>query len=404
MQEAMIILDTRTILVVMAISCLIMSAALFITHAGRFRRDGMRLWTAGYAAQFLGAALLAARGVIPDFLSVVLANTLISAGFSLLYAAVREFQGKPCRRSVLIAVVVLCFLGFLVYLENTVYRIVFSGMLYCLQAGAIALILFRHAPHQERRPHWLTGFAFAIISVFLFYRGLEAFLSPLEGISILAITPFRTVSLLAGFVAIIMSSFGFLLMTRARAGQENERLATLDSLTEIFNRRTFLDLAEREIARSRRNGLPLALLMVDFDHFKKINDTYGHLTGDAILKSFTGLTLACLRRNDLFGRYGGEEFAILLPETDGRGAVFLAERLQACISASSAWAGDASVNWTVSIGITSLNCVETTGLDAVLRIADEALYAAKSEGRNRIVQLPLLKPAQILVDTPGQGW
>jgi diguanylate cyclase (GGDEF)-like protein len=386
----MMLLDTRTILVVMAISCLIMSAALFVTHAGRFRRDGMRLWTAGYAAQFLGASLFAARGAIPDFLSIVLANTLLSAGFALLYAAVREFQGKRCRRCLHVAAVVVCFFIFLAYLENAVQRIALSGMLFSVQTGVIALILFRGAPAHERRSRWLTASAFAVTSGLLFYRGLEVFNSSPEEISILAVSPFRTFSLLAGFIVIILSSFGFLLMTRERADQENERLATLDPLTEIFNRRTFLDLAGREIARSRRNGLPLALLMVDFDHFKRINDTYGHLTGDAILKAFTALTLTCLRRNDLFGRYGGEEFAILLPETDGSGAAFFADRLRARITGASLRVGANSVNWTVSIGITSLNCAETTDLDGILRIADEALYAAKTGGRDRIVQIPAL--------------
>jgi diguanylate cyclase (GGDEF)-like protein len=387
-------MDTRTILIVMAISCLIMSLTLFVTHAGRFRRDGMRLWAAGYAVQFLGAVLFAARGVIPDLLSIVLANTLLSAGFALLYAAVREFQGKPCRQCLHVAAGVVCLFIFLACLENAVYRIALSGMIFSLQVGAIAVILFRGAPIPERRSRWLTGSAFAVSALLLFYRGLQVFLGSPEEISITAVSPFRTCGLLVGFVVIIMSSFGFLLMTRERTDQENERLATLDSLTEIFNRRTFLDLAEKEIARSRRNGFPLALLMLDFDHFKGINDTYGHLTGDAILKSFTALTLTCLRRNDLFGRYGGEEFAILLPETDGRGALLFAERLRSRIAGASLAVGETCVTWTVSIGVTSLSCAGTTDLDAVLRIADEALYAAKNGGRDRIVQIPSCAPAK----------
>lgn len=372
----------------MAIGCLIMSAALFITHVGRFRRDGMRLWTAGYAVQFLGAALYAARGFIPDFLAIVLANTLLAAGFFLLYAAVREFQERPFPRGSLLAAVV-CFFLLQACLENAVYRIAFSGMIFCLQLGAVALILFRKAPIHERRSRWLTGTAFAVAAVLVFCRGLTVFFSPPEEISILAVSPFRTFSLLIGFVVIILSNFGFLLMTRERADRENERLATLDSLTEIFNRRTFLDLAQKEVVRHRRNRLPLALLMVDFDNFKRINDTYGHLTGDDVLRSFTVETLTCLRRNDIFGRYGGEEFAILLPETDAAGAAIFAERLRTRIAGVCVQAGASSVNCTVSIGITGLNFAENADLDDILRVADEALFAAKAAGRNCVVCLSL---------------
>src|SRR5512133_848381 len=133
----------------MAISCLIMATALFVTHAGRFRRDGMRLWTAGYATQFVGAVLFAARGVIPEFFAIVVANTLLSAGYALLYAAVREFQGKPCRRGRLIAVTV-CFFLILASLQNAVYRIAVSGLIFSIQTGAIALILFTEAPAHEQ--------------------------------------------------------------------------------------------------------------------------------------------------------------------------------------------------------------------------------------------------------------
>ncbi len=386
-------MDTRTIVVIMAISCLIVSTALFVTHVGRFRRDGMRLWTAGGAIQFFGASLFATRGVFPDFFSIVLANTLLSTGFWLLYAAVQEFQGKLRRWTPLIATAVVCFFLILTALATPVQRVVFSGSVFCLQLGAIALILFRQAPTHEWRSRWLTGSAFAVAALLVFGRVLEVLVDPAKQVSLLNVSPLQTVSLLAGFVVIIMSSFGFLLMTRERADRENERLATLDSLTEIFNRRTFLELAKKEIARHRRTRSPLALLMVDFDHFKRVNDTYGHLTGDAVLKSFTATTLTCLRENDLFGRYGGEEFTILLPETDTEGAAIFADRLRARVAEVCVTVGAASISCTVSIGITGLNLADEADLDAILRVADEALIAAKAAGRNRVVRRPLNRAA-----------
>jgi diguanylate cyclase (GGDEF)-like protein len=413
----MILLDTRTILIVIAISCLIMSVALFIAHIGRSRRDGTHLWTAGCFVQFVSWSLFSARWLIPDFFSIAVGYTLQTAGYSLIYAAVRQFQGRPCRRRILILPVIVSFVLSLVFLDLQVIRVALSGAIFSIHVGAIAWMLFRDTPEHQRRSQWLTGSAFFMASLLWFSRFLEAFINPSGQLSLLAVSVGRTAGLIAGFSIVILSSFGFMNMTRERADQENERLATLDPLMEIFNRRTFLDLARREIARHRRNRAPLALLMLDIDNFKRINDTYGHQTGDDVLKAMAAVTLTCLRRNDLFGRYGGEEFAILLSETDGNGAAFFAERLRSRIAGISIQIDQAMVGWTVSIGLTSLNAGDAADLDALLRTADEALYAAKAKGKNCVVQFSLQGQGQKMdrsdsspgliqkgIDIPEEGW
>ncbi|WP_412478407.1 diguanylate cyclase [Azonexus sp. IMCC34839] len=161
-------------------------------------------------------------------------------------------------------------------------------------------------------------------------------------------------------------------------------LATTDPLTGSMNRRSFVRTAAAALQMSRRNGKPLALIMLDADHFKKVNDTYGHAVGDLVLKKLSATALDSLRGTDSFGRFGGEEFVILLPETDLGSAILVIERLldniRACEVISDA--GEL-VKFTVSAGIAISNPDDDT--DALIRRADEALYEAKKGGRNRWV-------------------
>lgn len=159
-----------------------------------------------------------------------------------------------------------------------------------------------------------------------------------------------------------------------------EELATHDVLTGIFNRRHWIDLAEREFARTGRSGRPLSLLMIDVDHFKDFNDTWGHAMGDTVLRTITDSIAALLRTSDIFGRVGGEEFAIALPETDAESAALIAERLRLAV-ASATFAG--SVPISISLGLSAVGADDQC-LSSLLRRADRALYLAKENGRNRV--------------------
>jgi len=159
------------------------------------------------------------------------------------------------------------------------------------------------------------------------------------------------------------------------------RLATTDSLTGVSNRRHFLERLDAELARQRRHGGPTSLLMTDLDFFKRVNDTHGHAAGDAVLSNFVRVVRQTVRRSDIIGRLGGEEFAILLPGDGIHGARELAERLRRAFECNPAHIGNVIIPVTVSIGISSLRTDDMTA-DAPLRRADEALYAAKDAGRN----------------------
>ncbi len=175
---------------------------------------------------------------------------------------------------------------------------------------------------------------------------------------------------------------------RKRMLEELRYLATIDGLTGLYNRRHFLDLCERELQRARRYRLEVGLLMLDADRFKDINDTHGHDVGDDVLRLLARLCRTVLREVDIIGRLGGEEFAVLLPQTDLPAARDVAERLRKAIAETALPLGDGRMlRFTVSIGACVFAAQHITVRD-LLKAADQALYAAKHNGRNQVASLP----------------
>ncbi len=172
-----------------------------------------------------------------------------------------------------------------------------------------------------------------------------------------------------------------------RLEEELRVLASTDHLTGALNRRAFQLAFRSELARCRRYGVPLSLIMLDLDHFKRVNDTYGHQAGDAVLKETSSLIRSSLRDSDIFCRFGGEEFALLLPHTGMDEAALLAERLRYAMADTPIDLGSALVPITTSVGIAALR-PQTDSIDTMMRRADEALYAAKAGGRNQTVSAP----------------
>ncbi len=171
---------------------------------------------------------------------------------------------------------------------------------------------------------------------------------------------------------------------KARLFDETQRLAITDGLTGVFNRRHLLLLCEQEYERTRRFRHHLSVIMADIDHFKLVNDTYGHPTGDLVLQTLARLFQENLRTVDLLGRYGGEEFLLLLPETNYEQAMAAAERLRAQIELAHT-SEISPVAVTISLGVASGEATDSLTLNALIKLADDALYAAKAAGRNRAV-------------------
>jgi diguanylate cyclase (GGDEF)-like protein len=160
--------------------------------------------------------------------------------------------------------------------------------------------------------------------------------------------------------------------------------ATKDHLTGLWNRRSILEMLEREVARGRRDGLPVGLIVADIDFFKHVNDTRGHQAGDVVLRETARRMQAAVRPYDTIGRYGGEEFLVVLPNCDADKSVQIAERLHRCVGETPVELPEAAVPVTLSVGVTATNA-GTVQAEALLKIADDALLRAKRAGRHRVL-------------------
>jgi diguanylate cyclase (GGDEF)-like protein len=195
-------------------------------------------------------------------------------------------------------------------------------------------------------------------------------------------------------------------LLRTRLYEQAERLATTDGLTGLLNRRTFNAQLHGRLREAQRYNRPLSLLLLDVDHFKKVNDTYGHPTGDAVLKGIARIAQKQARETDMVARYGGEEIALVLPETDARGAQAIAERIRKVVGATTHPSDHGSVQVTVSIGLATWPGPGESA-EAVLEAADRALYRAKQDGRNRVVAANPASPGvrgdlrSVLPGSPG---
>jgi len=168
--------------------------------------------------------------------------------------------------------------------------------------------------------------------------------------------------------------------------EEIYRLMTVDGLTQAYNRRYFDEALEREFNRSKRYERSLSLILFDIDHFKRVNDTLGHLAGDEVLREISGLVARLIRQEDVFARYGGEEFVVLARGIDHVGTARFAERLRASVERLEIAAESSVVRVTISLGLASLDELGEgqRTVEGLLRLADSRLYAAKAGGRNRV--------------------
>ena len=375
-----------TMLAMIIASSLMMAASMAVVGWGR-RRDGLGRWAAALLVNAIGHLLIMLRGLIPDVFSVVVGNLMLSSVFVGMIAAVYQFQGRPVRWPLLLAPPLLVLVFVSVFIDNFPARVSFVGLVIGLQAVWALLAALSHRHATVGRGQWLLVAGLSLEAVVLGGRALVAISTHSEATNILQSSALQTLTFLATFSVVLVSSVGFVFMSRDRADENNRVLAALDPLTGVANRRSLIAALDRDVARAQRMREPMALMMVDIDHFKDVNDQYGHPAGDRVLCSVVNVLRQRVRAQDLVGRYGGEEFMVLLPDTGLVGAEQLARELCKAVEESRCPADGVpgpGIAVTVSIGVFGGRLESGDSWDMLIAAADRALYQAKNNGRNRV--------------------
>lgn len=389
--------DVRTLLVAVTLAAAFCTAARFLLCKLHPALPGLRSWAWGGIAGTLALGLITARGLIPEFFYQSFSLLLLDLGTVLGWDGFRRFAGRGVvspRIYVIFTAGALIPMAVSLATHRPMIHFACNTALLAVASALAARDLLK-AAHPARTAMRATAWL-ACANAALFTFRTVAIISGRLVITPLQNGPLTTFTLLWWLGATIGLTLGMVLMASERLQYDLDQQASRDPLTGAFNRRAFVLLAEKEQARSARNEQPLAVIMMDLDHFKMVNDHLGHAGGDAVLRLFVAVLDRMLRGQDVFCRFGGEEFLALLPGSDSQQALLAAERIRVAFAEEAKAAIDPLKAWafafSVSIGIGELQQGEA--LESAIRRADAALYQAKAAGRNRCeLALPAAVPA-----------
>jgi diguanylate cyclase (GGDEF)-like protein len=371
-------LDPRSLITIAGILAALMAVVLaFMRRHYPAHIKGLGYWAAAPTLWLLSTLLYSGRDTtLPTLLSVVGANTVLMLGSVCYYMGCRTFFGHASTWrtwGLYLLLAVLLQTGVDIVAQNYQVRlIVFTALALAIYAANLRFMLrFGGRRLPARMAQLVLGGHFLV----LFVR-LTTASAGMVGESLMEANWLQTLYIASYVLTVLLLSIAAVLMATDGLVTQLEHLATHDPLTHALNRRAWLQRAADELTRSQRSGRGPALAMLDLDHFKKLNDTHGHQHGDAVLVHFAQTTQALLRRADRFGRYGGEEFVLLLPETPLHAAQGVTQRIHSALASGHA------LDCQLSIGLTTWHGPTDT-LDAMLARADKALYQAKAQGRNQ---------------------
>jgi diguanylate cyclase (GGDEF)-like protein len=363
----------------------LVAAILGCTAIARSKPAGRGLWwlIAALGSTLVGVLLFAGIPFLPPFLTIVAANEALLIAFILLHQSIAAVLQSP-RRYIGLGVL-LVLLQFIFYLRYTYVspdissRILVRSLAIAILAAASATLLFRYSDPVLRYPTRVVGWYFAAFGAFQISRIAANFIW-VPGPDRLNPGPAQAFYNCFNFMAGMGACFSVVWLAVCAQRHNLHLMATTDSLSGLMNRRAFDEVLERVLRRAERRHGPLALLLIDLDHFKTINDKFGHPVGDEVIRRVSRLLLVNTRSSDVVARYGGEEFVMLLRGMDLDQAQFVAERLRMQIESMTGLPDRVSV--TASIGI-AMRWPEDTAA-SLLKRSDEALYASKHAGRNRV--------------------
>lgn len=366
-----------------------LATALALPLLAPFRaRDvgGIREFTAANALAVLSLLAYASSQILPPGIYVMVSNAAWVCAVSLVYVGVRQFFGlRPlARRTAVLGA--LCIVAFALMLygvdELRGRMLLFSAYTFAAMV-ATGLVFFRQRKKIQTRGVMLylmlASFGLAALHALrmvVYSVGGQAPLSLLDP------TPWGLFFIVGGTVTVPALFLALLLLIQTSLSEQMQAALTFDGLTRAYSRRSILDELERELQRCKRAGGKLAVLVLDIDHFKAINDRYGHAAGDAALRHFAQVVQRAVRASDRFGRLGGEEFVLLMYDCDPARALVQAQRVCDALRDTPFHLQGREVRMTTSGGLASYQSGDSA--DGILARADDALYRAKEHGRDRV--------------------
>lgn len=347
--------------------------------------EAARFWTVAAFLAVLGSATSMLRMAMPPAIPVILSATLLIAASGLGTMGVERFYRRPISWRLNVWVVAFAFTGmtlFILWRDDMVVRIlIYSVAQSILLATTLPLLLSRQSGGRNPGAQ-LAGILAVFIIAINAIRAVTSMMNVGGEVTLIYFNAFQAGLLLVLVFLSMMWNFGFLLMAIDRLHAEVADLAMFDDLTGTANRRQLLARLDEECARSHRSGEPFALLMIDLDGFKDVNDAHGHAAGDECLRLFTRAAQSRLRKGDLLARMGGDEFCVVLPSTTLReGAMVARHILEACQNEIMLWNG-AQMLLSASIGVAQWRPEIALHAERLIAAADRALYIAKNDGKN----------------------
>jgi len=378
--------DLKTIIFMSMLLTFMLSMLLAITRGHHKEVNGPGYWAVGNLVIGLGMVLVLMQ---LDATKMVFlpGMALIGAGLSLFINGIQAFIGRKPDHRIPVAVFVLLAIvdAYFMLTQHDVRTAVVLGaivfaaiFLYC------ARLTFSRDEGVVGNLYWIASSLYLLLAILMIGRAAYATRVDIAVFDSFAAWPVNAYTFMLGAVSQFFISSLFVLMLSYKLAQNLESIATIDGLTGVLNRRGLEDAALKMQDICKRINLSMAVLLIDIDHFKKVNDQYGHLCGDDVLRHLAKVIAAILRSSDVLGRYGGEEFCVFLPNTTESDAIGLAERIRSGIEESPLKINKASIKTTVSIGVADS---VRAGYDfkGLVATADSAMYSAKNSGRNRVM-------------------
>ncbi len=350
---------------------------------GQPARHALWAWALGLMCCVISQVLFGLIDHFPWALAVIGGNVAYACSLALMLLALRRFQEVEMVGWRWLAPIVLVGLICVLWLYEVRWRVLGVTLVFSGQIVVILLALLDRSQKQHGRGRYILVGAFTTLLIILLMRAAAAASGALDGQSSAEGARWLAVVFLISMGVILSITLGFVYMTVERAERLNFELAMKDMLTGLANRRAITDQLLNTVARAQRQGQYLSVVMLDIDHFKQVNDSYGHQAGDMVLRGVAQTLQSRLRAQDQIGRFGGEEFLVILPDTNLEGAQTLAEALRTAVEATPTQWGAHSIAVTISIGVRGGAVTGGDTADSLVGAADAALYRAKQNGRNR---------------------